>query len=335
MNKYIVITTINPKSEGIDRFESFDDWKIVLVGDNKSQAIKSSRNLIFLSIEKQQDLGYKFFELCPYNHYARKNLGYLYAIEQGAEIIYDTDDDNIPYLPYENWTMPNFVCSKQYSSNQKFANVYNYFTKELIWPRGYPLDEIHSETISNVTENEPVDIGVWQGLADDDPDVDALYRLIVNPKAKRVKFERKGPIFLNRKQYCPFNSQNTLWNRKAFPLLYLPSTVSFRFTDILRGYLAQRCMREKKLHLGFCSPTVYQRRNEHNFMEDFKNEIECFINTKPIIDMIESINSIDSNYHLCESLLKLYDKLAISGYVKEKEVTILKSWIEDYNKLSL
>jgi hypothetical protein len=332
MNKYIVITTINPKSEGVTRFESLDDWKIVLVGDKKSQTIKSSRNLIFLSIEDQQGLGYKFFELCPYNHYARKNLGYLYAIEQGAEIIYDTDDDNVPYLPYENWTMPKFVCSSQNLSNQKFVNVYKYFSNEFIWPRGYPLDEIHSEAFSHVIETESVNVGVWQGLADDDPDVDALYRMIISPIVKSVRFERKDPIFLNKKQYCPFNSQNTLWNKEVFPLLYLPATVSFRFTDILRGYLAQRCMWEKELHLGFCGPTVYQRRNEHNLMNDFKDEIECYINAKPIVNLIDSI---DLNQNLCDSLLKLYSELALSGYVKESEVTILKAWIEDFNNLSL
>ncbi|MGV7222864.1 MAG: STELLO glycosyltransferase family protein [Nitrospinales bacterium] len=330
MNKYIVITTINPKSEGIGRFESFDDWKIVLVGDKKSQTIKSSGNLIFLSIEDQKDLGYKFFELCPYNHYARKNLGYLYAIEQGAEVIYDTDDDNIPY---EHWSVPKFVCNSQYLSNKRFVNAYKYFSKELIWPRGYPLDEIHSEAFSHVTENESVDVGVWQGLADDDPDVDALYRLIISPSMqKSIKFERKEPIFLNRSQYCPFNSQNTLWNKELFPLLYLPATVSFRFTDILRGYLAQRCMWEKELYLGFCSATVYQRRNEHNLMKDFKDEIECYINTKSIVNLIDSI---DLNQNLCDSLLKLYSELALSGYVKESEVTILKAWIEDFNNLSL
>jgi hypothetical protein len=32
----------------------------------------------------------------PSKHYARKNLGYLIAIKNGAEIIIETDDDNIP-----------------------------------------------------------------------------------------------------------------------------------------------------------------------------------------------------------------------------------------------
>ena len=34
--------------------------------------------------------------LLPKNHYTRKNLGYLYAIKNGADAIIDTDDDNFP-----------------------------------------------------------------------------------------------------------------------------------------------------------------------------------------------------------------------------------------------
>jgi len=30
----------------------------------------------------------------PWNHFGRKNLGFLFAIHYGAKVIYDTDDDN-------------------------------------------------------------------------------------------------------------------------------------------------------------------------------------------------------------------------------------------------
>ena len=108
MNKFIVITTINAKSEGIARFAAHEDWNIIIVGDRKSQHIDSSDNIIFLSIEDQKKLGYQFLELCPYDHYARKNIGYLYAIQQDADVIFDTDDDN---LPYDNWCLPDFLCN--------------------------------------------------------------------------------------------------------------------------------------------------------------------------------------------------------------------------------
>ena len=82
---------------------------MVIVGDKKSHPIKDGKNLTYLSVEDQKKLGYKTVKHVPYNHYTRKNIGYLYAMEQGAEIIYDTDDDNIPY---ENWFEPTFTSAR-------------------------------------------------------------------------------------------------------------------------------------------------------------------------------------------------------------------------------
>ena len=52
--------------------------------------------------------------------------------------------------------------------------------------------------------------------------------------------------------------------------MYLPAFVSFRFTDILRGYVAQRIMWDYGLRLGFLPPNVFQKRNEHDLMADFR-----------------------------------------------------------------
>ena len=85
MNKFIIITTINAKTEGIERFEEMKDWNIVLVGDKKSPSFGSSNILTFLSVEDQKKLGYSFAEVCPYNHYARKNIGYRYSPQVSME----------------------------------------------------------------------------------------------------------------------------------------------------------------------------------------------------------------------------------------------------------
>lgn len=53
-------------------------------------------NVDFLSVAKQHELGYKITSLLPYKSYARKMIGYLYAMEHGAQVIYETDDDNAP-----------------------------------------------------------------------------------------------------------------------------------------------------------------------------------------------------------------------------------------------
>ena len=324
MKKCIVITTINPKSKGIVHFEQMFDWNIILVGDKKSVPIESFDNLTYLSIQDQKNLGYEIVKVCPYNHYARKNIGYLYAIQNGADIIYDTDDDN---LPYDDWYRPDFVCSKRYVSDQKFVNIYKYFTKELIWPRGYPLDEIHQQEHFNLKENEPINIGIWQGLADIDPDVDAIFRLVFN---KRIKFESKPSVALEKGHYCPFNSQNTFWRKKTFPYLYLPAMTSFRFTDILRGYIAQRLIWEQDFHLGFTKATVYQKRNIHNIMKDFDDEIECHLNTKSIVELLDSLVLTS------DSLLNLetvYTALIEQGFIITQELDICKAWIADLNYL--
>ncbi|MGB3512087.1 MAG: hypothetical protein WBA93_23175 [Microcoleaceae cyanobacterium] len=189
MNKYIVITTINHKSEALSILEQKSDWKIVVVGDQKTPMIQSSENLIYLSIDDQKKLGYDIVKYCPYNHYARKNIGYLYAIEHGADVIYDTDDDN---WPGDDWQVPDFICEQEYVSTQKFVNIYRYFTDKLIWPRGYPLDEIKNITEDSVINTKSIPIGVWQGLVDLDPDVDAIYRLTLG---ENIVFEKKSPVF--------------------------------------------------------------------------------------------------------------------------------------------
>ena len=190
MTKNIVITTIYDKTEAIRCFEQHRDWHIVLVGDEKTPTIQSSQNLTFLSIADQAQLGYEFLNYCPSNHYARKNIGYLYSIQTGAEVIYDTDDDN---WPTEDWGIGEFYCSSKYVSQQKFVNIYRHFTERLIWPRGYPLDEIYNQSEPQILMQDRVAIGVWQGLVDLEPDVDAIYRLIIG---NEVNFVKNEPVFL-------------------------------------------------------------------------------------------------------------------------------------------
>ncbi len=325
MKKYIVITTIHPKSRAINLFEQEKDWHIIVVADKKSQLIPSSDNLTFLSVEEQLELDSQFAKNCPFNHYARKNIGYLYAIQQGADIIYDTDDDN---LPYKNWNLPDFTCDKRYVAEHSFVNIYEYFTSEKIWPRGYPLDEILKPNEANIKDSLPVNVGIWQGLVDLDPDVDAVFRLTVN---KEIRFEAKESVYLGKKHYCPINSQNTFWTKKTFPYLYLPVTTSFRFTDILRGYITQRLLWENDLYIGFMKATVYQERNNHNLMKDFEDEIESYLNIKSIVELLDSL---DYSSKALSNIELVYQLLVDNDFVKQSELMAVKAWMSDMQQIS-
>jgi len=323
MNKYIIITTINEKTEAIEKLEEYKDWNIIIIGDKKSKHIKSGENLIYLSLEDQSKLGFEYEKICPENHYARKNIGYLFAIKNGAEIIYDTDDDNIPK---QNWAIPSNTCNNNLRSNNKFVNIYKYFSEENIWPRGFPLDEINKPDDFELLKTDTKEIGVWQGLSDNEPDVDAIYRLTVD---KKIVFNNRDAIYLEKNCFCPSNSQNTFWQKKAFPALYLPSTVSFRFTDILRGYIAQFILWKLDMVLGFTSATNLQDRNVHNLMKDFEEELECYLNIKQIIKAIESTKIKERTFLLKD----IYKNLVNAHFVEKKELMLIESWERDLERI--
>jgi hypothetical protein len=246
-------------------------------------------------------------------------MGYLYAIQQGADIIIDTDDDNIPY---ENWNFPEFEGSfDTIDKEQGFYNIYSDFTSQKIWPRGLPLQLINStKTFQRSTSKAK--IGVWQGLADGDPDVDAIYRLVSDVPCN---FDKRSPLVLEEGTICPFNSQNTAYRKELFPLLYLPAFVTFRFTDILRGIVAQPIMWKHGYRLGFTESTVFQERNPHNYMRDFESEVPMYLHGEKAYHKAnesEFSSSISSHLH------NVYVNLLNEKIVDQKEVDLLDAWLK-------
>ena len=98
--------------------------------------------MVFLSVEKQKSLGYRTAEILPFNTYSRKTIGYLYAIQHGAKIIYETDDDNYPYggkIEFHQAEKGEFLV---YKTDNALVNPYEHFGQSFIWLRGYPLESI-------------------------------------------------------------------------------------------------------------------------------------------------------------------------------------------------
>lgn len=319
---YIVVTSINGVTEAIKKFSKIDDWKVVVVGDLKSVTYQHE-NVKFLTVQEQQDLGFNIFNTTPYNHYSRKNIGYIYSIGQGAEYVYDTDDDTIPY---KNWGIKDFKCDKAILGD-KYINPFSFFTDQNVWPRGYHLPYINK--IQQYTkEDGDYNVGVWQGIIDGDSDFDAIYRLIIN---KHIKFNDHEDIVISPNSYSPFNTQSTLWNKKLYSLMYIPITVDFRFTDILRGYIAQRIMWDHGYRLGFHSPNTYQIRNAHDYYKDFLGEISMYQNIPKVVELLDQIKL--PNDSIEKDLLLIYSSLENKNIVSKLEIENLNNWIKDINSL--
>jgi len=322
MKKFIIITTIFNPSEAIKKFALLDDWNLVVVGDKKTPFGWNLSGVEYLSPEDQLKLGFKISRYLPWNNYARKMIGYLYAIRSGADLIAESDDDN---YPLSSWGK--LPSRKEYDivSGKGFVNIYNYFLnkKEKIWPRGFPLDNINKKNKFSIKRGFR-NVGIYQFLVNKQPDVDAIYRLTIN---KEVSFKRNYMLVLDRGVVCPFNSQNTFFKKEVFPLLYLPSFTTMRSTDIFRGLVVQPLMWLYDLFLAFVSPTAYQERNKHNYMKDFADEIPVYTASRKVFDVVEKNLSFNSS--LEDNLLFAYSSLIMEGILPKEELELLKAWVKD------
>jgi hypothetical protein len=322
----IVVTTINNPNKAIKALNKGaikNNWNFIIIGDQKSPSEYNLAGVKYFSLEDQYLTKFKFAKLCPLNHYSRKNIGYLIAAKEGSEIIVETDDDNIPRKEFWKQRNLNIVLNK--IENTGWINIYKYFSNELIWPRGLPLSEINNIILNGGLVEDTL-CPIQQGLADKNPDVDAIYRLIL-PLPKN--FNRINPIALGVNAWCPFNSQNTTWWKIAFPLLYLPSYCSFRMTDIWRSFIAQRIAWEYNWSIMFHNATVYQERNEHNLMRDFNDEIPGYLNNDNIKTSLLNMK-LDSNIkNINDNVTKCYRLLIKMNLIDKKELILLESWLKD------
>lgn len=333
MSTALVITTINaPNAVMRDLLSACQssDVNFVIVGDRKSPSDFNLPGATYMDIEAQHAAFDRFSQQLPLGHYARKNVGYLHALRDGAQWIVETDDDNFPLGNFLD--LPETGSARVLSAKNDHAwlNVYDYFAPTApVWPRGLPLDRVlgSDQVDERQASNTPV---LVQGLAQDNPDVDAVFRL-TRPLPVRFADEATA-VVLSQNVWCPFNSQNTWWQRRLAPLMYLPSYCSFRMTDIWRSFVAQRCLWAQGLQVTFVAPSVRQERNEHDLMRDFADEVPGYLHNDRIRALLSAL-PLSGDMHA--DLLSCYQALADEGLVESAEVPLVQSWLDELSGLNL
>ena len=233
-------------------------------------------------------------------------------------------------LPYPTGGLVEFHAEARQLRYSGWVNVYQWFSSRFIWPRGIPLESLQE------CKNAKFDTGavavvecpVQQGLVNGSPDVDAVWRLTSN---EEFSFDDAPAVWLAPGSWCPFNSQSTWWFEKAFPLLYLPSFVSFRVTDIWRSFVAQRCLWELGYGLAFHGPESFQQRNVHNLLRDFQEEIPGYLNNNRIISILEQVQLSGSTETVADNLHRCYEALISAGIIPVEEMPLLEAWLVDFH----
>ncbi|MCX7698097.1 MAG: hypothetical protein N2114_01345 [Candidatus Goldbacteria bacterium] len=291
--KFIVTTTINIPTEAIYKYLSFQDWFFVIVGDLKTphnlykKLEKKYKNLKYLSPEYQNKKYNKLSKLLGWNNIQRRNLGFIEAYVHGAEIIATVDDDNIPYKFWgKNIYINKEILVDYYNSDSIVADPLSITDYNYLWHRGFPIQLLPQKNKIKYLGKKKIKVLVQADLWNGNPDIDAIARIAFDNPI--VKFKSiKEPFAFNR--ISPFNSQNTFLSREVIPYYCCLPFVG-RMDDIWGSYILQHYFSNCIIY-NF--PSVYQKRNLHNFINDLEKEI---IGYKFSLELINNI--INNNLKL-------------------------------------
>ena len=347
-NNWAVCTTIFEESEAVqDVCRRLPEYCLVVVADKKGPDdyfISGGCTFVHLSVPAQEELARMstFAAQTPWNHFGRKNLGYLFAIANGAETVWDFDDDNT--LISSEYLLGNSEHDGMLTLNTttSYINPYPLLGAEKFsWPRGLPLEGINNPAtlpLAELLQDTTVKynrVGIVQSLANVDPDVDAIYRLQRQlPFAFVGWTKRAKTLLVPPAVFVPFNAQATWFRtREALWALYLPISIHGRVADIWRSYIVERLFRQTGLYVAFAvEPLVRQNRNPHTYLADFDAEQDLYYKSGKLVEFLGGWSPSSSVFG--EQVIELYVRLYERGYVHGQDVRMIRLWIDELNKLN-
>jgi hypothetical protein len=243
MKTAVVLTTIHvPKvlKSYIDNCRTFGhtDIAFIIIGDLKTppQCLsylfslrKTGYPFIYLGPQEQDKWLKDHKELrdfLPYNSIQRRNVGYLYAAQMGADVIISIDDDNfvLPDVDYfrAHGRVGSVLKTAAISSSSGWVNLCSFLKtsqQRAFYHRGFPLNKrwVPGQTkFSKIKKRVVVNVGFWLG----DPDIDAITWLEGPLKVSQMNMPF-SPLSLAHGTCHPFNTQNTSFYKDTLPCLFL------------------------------------------------------------------------------------------------------------------
>jgi hypothetical protein len=350
-DRWIVVTSIFQPSPATRKLGEMTrlGWCYVVVADkNGPPEYDDVEGVVYLTVERQRALHFQIVDKVPWRHFGRKNVGFLYAIAHGARVIYDTDDDNrlklleIPIAglntssvePLQDVPLQAAIPSVEPGPGRTQLNPYPFFrpTCGHVWPRGYPLDQVRSRadenlTLSAVTLTRPP--AVQQYLADEDPDVDAIFRL-TRPLPCFFEGLPEGVpklLAVPPQLFLPYNAQATVHLYDGFWGLLLPVTVHGRVSDIWRAYLTQRLLWDVGQVVSFQEAHVVHDRVAHDYLKDFQSEQDLYLKATALVSFLSQWASDAPT--LVERIEQLWTALYSRGFVELGDLRLAQAWIRD------
>jgi len=195
------------------------------------------------------------YHVCPYSlcrlsswkiFSERKNLGFLFAVDHGAEEVVDLAQggdlpSTHPMEGYFSVTYPTGLLWNPYPSMLGVPDI---------WPENFPtqLREIKQEVLNEAMERVPAaSIGIVQSLP------------APNPQPKTILSPSSPLLALGLKTFAPLTEGTTLFTKSALWSLFLPNNET---SALLRGLLVQPLLWRLGLHTAFSLPMSSQETGD-------------------------------------------------------------------------
>jgi hypothetical protein len=336
----LVTTTINVPTcltaylQNIEKHGHGDHVSVIVVGDRKTPAQtgeflhsldqRFAARVTYLDVPAQETLLRRWPALditIRYNCIQRRNVGYLQAALDGAEVIIAVDDDN--FVTEEDYLGPHLQVGRNVEvpvvrHPSGWWNVCQRLVCEpprQFYHRGYPKSRQdwsrNGEHIERETVHPVVNAGLWLK----NPDVDATTNI-----EEPIRVVGMEPIAGERvcalapETWCPFNSQNTAFDIATLPAMYLVVMLDTirgyrigRLDDIWMSYFIRAIADQLGDAVLYGPPLVVQDRNPHNFVRDLSEELAGYILTEKLIEYLRAFQTgvrdylegyLDLIYHL-------------------------------------
>jgi hypothetical protein len=250
----------------------------------------------------------------PYHSIQRRNIGYLYACEHGADVIVSLDDDNLAgdsdifgafSQVGEKMDVLEVTSSNGWYNSASMLR-YEREVSDDIYHRGYPYSK-RSDEVEYEFEETTREIAVRAGLWLDIPDVDVITHLERSPRAVSLRDEFAHlPVSLGKDTYCPVNTQNTAFDTSMMPLIHtipmgdeINGMELSRFDDIWLGYFAEKILHSMGKSVAYGTPLSSHDRNVHHLKQELEHEAIGIQLNEIVIDIVDSIEITESDYFAC------------------------------------
>lgn len=247
-------------------------------------------------------------DFIPWDSDNRRNIGFLRAWEGGTDVLISIDDDNYcrPESDFvgEHAVVGTAPAGVREAVGAPWFNICSLLDMDVpsaVYPRGYPYAARRQRgAVLREAPSAAAPVAVNAGLWLDDPDVDAMTRLTLAPRALRA---RPGAVVLAPETWSPINTQNTSLIRDAIPAYYyvrmgfpLQGLRIDRFGDILSGYFVQKCAKHLGHTLRLGSPVADHRRTPHNLFKDQYQELAGVVLIEDLMPWLQSVSIEGHDY---------------------------------------